>query len=98
MTIIYSLAVLPIRVQNRCLPGVGRLPGVQHARSVVPADFLNRKGLIASAAFHFLYPRPMEPDQVTHLDVCGFSSQCIGLRIAFSMNLKTILVTENTAL
>ena len=40
----------------------------------------------------------MEPDQVTHFDVRGFSRQRIGLHIALSLNLKTILATGNTAL
>jgi hypothetical protein len=40
----------------------------------------------------------MEPDQVTHLDVGGLSSQGIGLHIPLSLNLEGILVTGNTAL
>ena len=40
----------------------------------------------------------MEPDQLTHLDAGGFSSQGIVLHIALALNLEAILVAENTAL
>jgi len=96
-----TLAVPAMRARNSYLPSdgsVGRVPGNQLARSVVPADLLHRKCRIAGAAFHFLSLRPMEPDQVPHLDVGGFSSQGIGLQFALSLNLEAILVTENTAL
>ena len=40
----------------------------------------------------------MELDQVTHLDVRGFSRQRISLHIALSLNLQAILATRDTAL
>jgi hypothetical protein len=101
VTAIRDLAVPAINVRISYLPAVGtvgRLPGNQLAWSIVPADLLNRKCLIASAAFHFLFLRPMETDQVTHLDVRGVSAQGIGLQIALTLNTEAILVTENTAL
>ena len=39
----------------------------------------------------------MELDQVTHLDVRGFSRQRISLHIALSLNLQAIGATANTA-
>ena len=90
-----------MRVGNRFLPAVGSIggrPGIQLARPIVPADLLHRECLIAGAAFHFLYLRSMELDQLTHLDIGGVSSQGIGLDIALSLNLQAILVTGNTAL
>jgi hypothetical protein len=100
-TFIHDLAVLAMRVRKSSLPAVGsidRLPENQLARPVVPADLLNRKCLIAGAASHFLYLRPMEPNQVTYLNVGGVSRQGIGLRIALSLNLEAIRATGNTAL
>src|SRR5271165_4346246 len=96
-----TLAALAMRDRNTCLPAIGcsgGLRGNQLARPVVSADLLHRKCLVAGAAFHSLYPRPMKPGHVTHLDVRGFSSQGIGLSIVLTLNLEAILITENTAL
>jgi len=101
VTILHEFAALAMRVRNSYLPGdgsAGRLPGIHLARSVVPADLLNRKWLIAGAAFHLLYLRPIEPDEVTHRDVRCVASQGIGLHIALILNLETIWATEDTAL
>lgn len=62
VTTIRDLEVLAMRVRNSYLSGVRRLPGIQLARPVVPADLLNRKCPIAGAALHFLYLRSMELD------------------------------------